>query len=69
MARECCAGLMTLEFVATRPCFSSVFNSFAALLAWHGYCNARVSQGTFEHNVFQGHGVLEWSVKAGAGEC
>ena len=23
-----------------------------------------VPQGTFEHNVFQGHGVLEWSVKA-----
>lgn len=44
-------------------------NSFAAPLAWHGYYNARVSQGTFEHNVFQGHGVLEWSVKAGAGEC
>ena len=24
----------------------------------------RCPQGTFEHNVFQGHGVLEWSVKA-----
>ena len=37
-------------------------------LAWLLQCE-HVSQGTFEHNVFQGHGVLEWSVKAGAGEC
>lgn len=28
-----------------------------------------VLQGTFEHNVFQGHGVLEWSVKASCAEC
>merc|ERR1719401_2836790 len=34
------------------------------MLCWsddYGVCRYK---GTFEHNVFQGHGVLEWSVKA-----
>mmetsp|Transcript_96088 Transcript_96088/g.151985 ORF Transcript_96088/g.151985 Transcript_96088/m.151985 type:complete len:334 (-) Transcript_96088:63-1064(-) len=34
------------------------------MLCWsddHGICRYK---GSFEHNVFQGHGVLEWSVKA-----
>lgn len=60
MARACFAGLMTSESVATRSCF-------AHIVVHHGPMFSEcplVPQGTFEHNVFQGHGVLEWSVKA-----
>ncbi len=42
-----------------------------SIIAIHGPCfrvpiglSLKCPQGTFEHNVFQGHGVLEWSVKA-----
>lgn len=34
------------------------------MLCWSDDFGVCRYKGTFEHNVFQGHGVLEWSVKA-----